>query len=259
MGTAIMIRPIAIGLPIILFIVAVLVRNSSISKKVILGRISIMIIGIGLVTIPWSIIVYELTGKMIFVTDGTLIINSLYNGMTFGITEIDQRMSIGLSSNVLAFMTAIKEVHESSQDLIKLRLHSLSRTYDINEASDVISLYVTMLWHSPITAAEMIYVKVTRAWYGTYSHRLETLVAILMAGYVGICIIGATTWRAAQVGLRERAYLVFPVVGYFWILTAAFEPLVRYMVPSLGLMFLFTLYNSANRQDGNLAYVKTEK
>ena len=115
-----------------------------------------------------------------------------------------------------------------------------------------------MLWHNPITAAELIYVKVTRAWYGTYSHRLETLVAVLMAGYVGICIIGAATWRAVRVGLRERAYLVLPVVGYFWILSAAFEPLVRYMIPSLGLMFLFTLYDSGDNHASTLVRVKTE-
>ena len=66
-------------------------------------------------------------------------------------------------------------------------------------------------------------------------------------------------WCSNMLDMREEPYLVLPVVGYFWVMSAAFEPLVRYMTPSLGLMFVFTLYDSRNHHASNLVRIKTEK
>ena len=80
--------------------------------------------------------------------------------------------------------------------------------------------------------------KLLRAWYGTDSQRLDKYIALLQLVYLFVLARAARiAWKAG--GERRRlVMLVSLLLGFFWLLSAIALPLVRYLVPAIGLGFL---------------------
>jgi len=78
-----------------------------------------------------------------------------------------------------------------------------------------------------------------RAWYGTDSQRLDRFIFLLQAIYLGfLAWAGGLAWRWG--GERRRIALIAgAILAYFWGMSLFALPLVRYLVPAIGLAFLF--------------------
>lgn len=74
-GVAMMVRPFSSGVPLIISLsfVLMLKRASGVGAWTqIAKRVAMLILGVALMTMPWSIFVHQQTGNWIFLTDGEL-------------------------------------------------------------------------------------------------------------------------------------------------------------------------------------------
>jgi hypothetical protein len=94
------------------------------------------------------------------------------------------------------------------------------------------------LRRDPRAVAELFGLKIVRAWYATDSHRYELHLLALQALYLPLCAWGAWAARRHSARARRAAVVVLAVVGCFWGMSAAINPLMRYMVPGMGLLFV---------------------
>jgi hypothetical protein len=80
--------------------------------------------------------------------------------------------------------------------------------------------------------------KLVRAWYGTDSQRMERYILLIQAVY--LALLGWAAWMAWWKGGEKRrlAIIVLAVVATFWAMSVLALPLVRYMVPAIGLLFV---------------------
>jgi hypothetical protein len=234
-GVAMMIRPLAIGLPVVVGIALICWTNCPqrmgylrvVSKKLI-G----VLVGVILVTGPWSTYVYKNTGHMIFLTDGTLTQNSLVNGFTFASRGEDYRVPIYLPTHARTLMSSIeaalvkRSTLETEEEMTK----------SVGPIIDIVLREVTL---NKVGALELLGTKIIRSWFGTDSHRYENYSLTLVLIYGSLIILGFIQIMRRNLVSKPLVFFVLGLTAYFWVLCVIFEPLVRYLVPQIGLLFLF--------------------
>jgi hypothetical protein len=105
-------------------------------------------------------------------------------------------------------------------------------------STELLNLIAIEATKEKLGAFQLVGMKILRAWFGTDSHAYEVSAATLSVLY-GLLILGGFIGA-----LRQRlvpipvAALLIGLTFYFWSLSVLFEPLVRYMVPHLGLLFV---------------------
>ena len=110
-GVAMMVRPFSIGVPLIISLsfILMLKRASGMGAwRQITKRVAILILGVALMTTPWSIFVHQQTGKWMFLTDGELTQNSIVNGVTFATRGEEYRKPIYLPSGARHLIVSIE-------------------------------------------------------------------------------------------------------------------------------------------------------
>ena len=181
-----------------------------------------------LVVAPWSYIAYGQTGNLHFLTPPTLAINSIGNGISF-VTDIDgDRKELNLSPRVEKLASDILSGFNQLQKIQQQKPNLVAYYQIILEKAST----------SPGAAVEFLLIKIARAWYGTYTHGFETITRSLQVCYLGLIIY--SMWRIIDYRLLPRRILLLfmAIVLYFWTIAVMFEPLVRYMVPALGILFV---------------------
>ena len=229
-----MVRPFSIGVPVIigLSFVLMLKRTSGMGAwRQITKRVAILILGVALMTVPWSIFVHQQTGKWIFLTDGELTQNTIVNGVTFATRGEEYRKPIYLPSGARHLMESIENALAFERQENRTKSAKITST----ELLNLIAIEATK---EKLGAFQLVGMKILRAWFGTDSHTYEASAATLIVFY-GLLILGGFIGALRQrlVSIPVAALLV-GLTLYFWSLSVLFEPLVRYMVPHLGLLFV---------------------
>ena len=227
LAAAMMVRPVAIGLPVIFFLVWIVTTPRECWRSH-ATYLAFLTIGVFLVVAPWSCIAYGQTGNLHFITPPTLAINSVKNGISF-VTDTDgDRNELDLSPRVEKLASDVLSGFNQLQK-------------DEQEEKSNLAVYYKIILEkastSPGAAAEFLMIKIARAWYGTYTHRFEKIAAGLQICYLGLIVY--SMWRIVRFRLLPGRTLLFvvAVVAYFWAIAVMFEPLVRYMVPVQGILF----------------------
>jgi hypothetical protein len=109
-------------------------------------------------------------------------------------------------------------------------------TKSVGPIIDIVSREVTL---NKIGAIELLGTKVIRSWFGTDSHRYENYSLPLILIYGSLIIVGFIQIMRRNLVSKPLVFFVLGLTAYFWILCVIFEPLVRYLVPQMGLLFLF--------------------
>ena len=234
-GVAMMIRPLAIGIPFVVGLALICWTNCPqrmVYLRVVSQKLMGVLVGVILVTGPWSAYVYKNTGHMIFLTDGTLTQNSLVNGFTFASRGEDYRVPIYLPTHARKLMNSIES------ELVKRSTLKTEEgmTKSVGPIIDIVSREVTL---NKIGAIELLGTKVIRSWFGTDSHRYENYSLPLILIYGSLIIVGFIQIMRRNLVSKPLVFFVLGLTAYFWILCVIFEPLVRYLVPQIGLLFLF--------------------
>ncbi len=226
---AMMIRPIAIGIPIVYFVVLVLTKPVTPWKSRVTYFLALSF-GVFLVLAPWSTIVHNKTGEIIVLTNGQLTFNSTIAGITFATDTDGDRKTLDLPDRITKLLETIEDELVFDQELA-----------DRNKNQDTMTNFYRIgkvMWNDPITATQFLGIKITRSWYGTYSHRNEMMAALLSVLYLGAILLSLI--RGLRLKLLPNDFLVvsLSITFYYWSMSVLFEPIVRYMIPAIGILYV---------------------
>ena len=115
-----------------------------------------------------------------------------------------------------------------------------AREGEMNGLREAIAVVVDGALAYPWALPKLILIKAARSWYGTDSGDREVTIGLFQVVYLGLAFYGA--WRTWRLGLPHQQKLLLVVLGFvlsFWALTMLVFSIARYMVPAIGLLFLF--------------------
>ncbi len=218
-GLALLLRPIAVPMPVIL-IALLLSRRREVPWRNRLAGAGVLLAAAAAVVMPWEIWIYRHVGKVEFLSSGGL--PSVIDGLTYA-RQTDVRLPYSVPADVAAMMNDLaKEQQDGSVGTIgQLAGWMMKQTAD-----------------RPKAVTTLIAYKAARSWYATDSHKNET--PIMWVQLACLCVVavgGVRLWRAGGRD-RELLILVLAVVVGTWLMTIMVLSIVRYMVPVMGLLFL---------------------
>jgi hypothetical protein len=215
-----LIRPAGIGIPIVICSVFLLTVSKR-DLRHLAKYITALVLGLVIIITPWSAITYQKTGQVMLLTDGSLMRGSLLGGVTFASDE-PIRQQIQIPRRVLNLMSSLETVLDSG-------ISGLELTRNIGR----------VLSDKPLVTLHFIGIKMSRSWYGTYTHQHEHLSLGLQIFYLAMALYAAVRGVICRILPQDFVLLASFITLYFWFLSTLFEPLVRYMVPAIGLLFIF--------------------
>jgi hypothetical protein len=217
-GVAMLIRPIAIGLGVVLAGLLWCGRRDLAPRRR-LGLAALLLLGNLVAVAPWEAWVYTQTGTVVpLSTAGPGVISV---GLTFALRTEDRayRQGVTLPAPVARVMGTLQARAEEMRTLggVGTVLTEVART-------------------DPWALLHLGAIKVARAWYGTESHRFETGTLLLQLVYLVLVLWGMqAAW--AQGGQARHLSVGLGVIAlYFWGMTTISVSLLRYMTPVMGLL-----------------------
>lgn len=222
MGLAVLIRPIALlTAPVLGLCLAYYGSRRSWWRRV---RLALALLaGYVVVLLPWEVWVWRQTGDWIAVsTNGPA---SMSDGLTQAVSLRGYRHSIDLPVGVHLIMK------EAVARNLERRLHT---------REDIVDFLGDSARERPLELAQLVWWKAKRAWYGTDSLRgEETWLAWTHGTYLVLMTAGAVLlWQGAGGGRRWLVVSGLLVLCY-WAMTVLVLSIVRYMLPVVGLMFVW--------------------
>jgi hypothetical protein len=236
LGLSTLIRPIGIGLFVVFGIIIWLqADNSQLKPKLML--IGFFLIGLFITVTPWATYIKYHTGKFTLQPNHVHAARSLIEGLTFGTQKKGYRIGIPLRPDVKAFIEEMEPIFFHYQTLPDgPKLYGPGGSYDIQKPGNIVRIVLTKGLDKPIVFMRFALLKLTRAWYGTDSNRYERIASYLQFVYF-LAIIPAIVLILYRRENRLLARIAIGISLYFWLLASIFTPLVRYMIPALGLLF----------------------
>jgi 4-amino-4-deoxy-L-arabinose transferase-like glycosyltransferase len=217
-GAAMLIRPVAIGLSLTLAVVVILctARRSPCTR---LGNGSLIILGSVLAVLPWEAAVYDRTGEIIPLSSGGGM--TIHDGLTFLAIHKDYRQEVPVPEDVTALMLTIYE-----------------RRTEMITAGGALAVALEEAGQAPGAFLKLMAIKVARSWYGNDSRIMEAPALAIQMVYLTLILWGSVyAWRQGG-ALRRMNAGVWLIVLYFWAMTILVVPLLRYMMPVMGLLMI---------------------
>lgn len=216
-GGASLIRPIGIGISLVLALFLVLkFRPVDLPQRFTL--IGFLLVGNLLIVLPWLFYVYFQTGQIIPIsTHGA---NSLLDGLTYAIGK-EYRSDITVSPEIRVLMESIL-----AQSINAERL-----------GRPAVLLLLEVVSEKPVVFFKLLGLKLIRCWFATDSGRFETPLIMIQLFYISVSVVAAIRMLKMDIIRIRFIYLIGFVVLYFWLMTFMALSILRYMVPSMGIMF----------------------
>ena len=215
-GMAMLVRPIALGLGVVLAALLYFMTPSAPAAR--RRRLAWMLLaGNLLVVLPWEMIAYQHTGRVVMLSDGGIL--SLRDGLTFGTNLKGFRQGTWVPEDVREVMANLTAKYP------QLQSYSTIAAAVLNEFEE-----------RPVAVIKLFLLKVIRSWYGTDSQRHEGLALMLQTVYLLPVIVGSVAAMRKGGRYRRAALFIWAIAGYFWIMNVCSTTLVRYMVPVTGLL-----------------------
>jgi 4-amino-4-deoxy-L-arabinose transferase-like glycosyltransferase len=216
-GISMLIRPIAILLPLVLSFVLWFLKNDVTNRHCLLPIILIFA-GSILAIAPWEAWIYYQKGKILLLSSGG--VSSIKDGLTFGIAVKGFRQQIWVPGDVKALMVHFQLIGK-----------------DLKTIDSIIWSIIAQLREQPLALIKLIIFKATRCWFGTDSHRYERAIFLIQLPYLALFIWSTKFSLKSEQG-KDFALLAWMILLYFWMMTIFVIPILRYMVPALGLLFI---------------------
>ncbi len=156
----------------------------------------------------WSWVVYKNTGIW-------SVSDNLYPSMYDGLTLCDS-LGIGMKTVLRARQFLDLETGE--------------------QTGSILAFYISELRQHPFDLGSFFLIKAARAWYANISESGEMKVLFLQIPYLGL---GLTGIFMALKKHRSTAIFLLAVIFYFWAVTVSVLAILRYMMPALGILFMF--------------------
>jgi len=215
-GFAMLIRPIAIGIAVVLSLIIWLVRRElSIGARGLL--IAMLLLGNFVAVFPWEAWVYHKTGQVIPLSASG--IKGMRDGLTFAVTSKGYREESGVSPDVTEVMKDI-----------------LAQADQITSVGQLSSVVAREFRSHPTAVTKLFLLKIARSWYGTDSGRKEWPILLIQLGY--FVLFSWAGWQGWKRGGINKSFVVgsLLIVVYFWGMTFLALSILRYMAPAVGLL-----------------------
>ena len=225
-GAAMLIRPSALGLGVALAALALwLARPARWPAR--LGLAAALLLGNALVVAPWLGLAQAETGALIPLSSGGTL--TLRDGLTFLVDGKAYRNEVPLSDDVAALLGAYQ-----------------SRRAEMTSTGALVGVVLDEAAQAPVAFLKFAALKASRSWYGNDSRVFEGPSLALQAVYLLLVLAGsgyiflarATPGIARRDDLRRMLAGHWLVAIYFWAMTMTAVPLLRYMLPALGPLFI---------------------
>lgn len=225
-GAAMLIRPAAVGLGVVLAVLAWLLARP-VSRRARLGLAALLLLGNALVVAPWLGGVYVATGEIIPLSTGGTV--TLKDGLTFLVVEKEYRQVVAVDADVAALQSEYQR-----------------RRSEMSSTGDLLAVVLDEARQTPLAFARFALIKAARSWYGIDSRTFEGPTLALQAAYLLLIVWGSgavflTRFRSAvdqPDDLRRMVAGNWLIVTYFWVMTMTAVPLLRYMLPVMGPLFV---------------------
>jgi len=218
-GFAMLIRPIALGIGLLMGVILWVVGREM-TARFRLFLVTMMLLGNLVAILPWQTWVYFATGKVIVLSSNS--VPHIRAGLTFAVqTSRDYRQVINVPQDVATLM---QDIHVHSNEMRSL--------------DGVVAAIIDKLRTQPFTVAKLFSIKAARSWYGTDSGRFERQIILIQAVYLVVVLWGGVcAWRQGGIA-KQLTISVCLMVLYFWGMTVLGLSILRYMVPVIGLSFV---------------------
>jgi hypothetical protein len=123
-------------------------------------------------------------------------------------------------------------------DVVALMERLNERRDELESTGQVVSAFLEEACVHPGSAMKLLALKAGRSWFGTHTGRMERTNLIIQAvvlGVLGWSLVIAWKRKGPH---RQYAILSAVVVLCYWGMTSLVRPLLRYMVPVIGLLFV---------------------
>ena len=225
-GAAMLIRPAALGLGGVMAVLVLLLARP-LRWPARLGLAALLALGNLLAVAPWLGAVYAQTGTFIPLSSGGTL--TLKDGLTFLVDEKAYRRDVPLSDDVAALLLTFRD-----------------RRAEMSSTGDVVAIVLDEARREPVAFLKFTWIKATRSWYGNDSRTFERPTLLVQAVYALLILWGnayaflarGTPAVARPADLRRMLAGNWLIVATFWAMTMTAVPLLRYMLPLMGPLFI---------------------
>ena len=213
-----LIRPITLFLPIILTLLTFFLLKEN-SKKFKVLFIIIFLIGTLIPILPWEGYVFSKTGRIIPLAESGP--SNIKAGLTFALLRPRQGEKKVVSNDVLELM---KEIQSKKLD----------------SGEKILYLCLQELIDKPLTFLKLIGFKIVRSWYATSRRWYEKEILIIQIFYLSFAIFGIKYGVKLYRDKIRYIILLLIIIFYFWGVTFLVHSILRYMIPVMGLVIIFS-------------------
>lgn len=215
-GFASLVRPISflISLVLALFIIF-FPRELPKRGKIFLALV--LLIGNILAVLPWEIYVLFQTGELIPLS--TLGPGAATIGLTFALRPGGAGHKVVVPDDVKALMER-------------------AEAEDFKSGAAIFRFCLKELFSRPIPFLKLLALKASRAWYATSQKWYEGLMLLIQIPYLLTAFLGLI-FLVLQKKLRNTILLLV-IILYFWLMTISAHSILRYMLPVMGLVAIFS-------------------
>lgn len=211
LGIATLIRPFALGLPVVLAGFVLFAGTASMRSRMM--RAAALMACYLLTLGPWEMSMFRHTGK--FAVVSTFGIRSVRDGLTFAVESKGYREPQNLSPRV---ESAMREFRARYSEMISY--------------GGIARVLADIFRQNPAGVGELFVVKALRSWYATDSGRDERMVGMVSAPFW--LLILAASWIAFRRGGNAGLYasLSWTLILYSWLMTISVLSIARYTTPA---------------------------
>lgn len=222
-GLAMLIRPVAIGLPFVMAVIVLLFAARGAAWRR-LGWAVLVLAGASLAVLPWEATLFGRTGQFIPLSIGGNV--TIQDGLMFVASEDAYRRPMNVPADVVAISRAFYDRRLEMQ---------------LGGMRGVVSLALDLGREDPGALVKLLALKIVRGWYANDSRVYETPSLLLQLVYLGLIAWGSVaSWRRGggrgPAGRMNAGHWLLAL--YFWGMAFLVVPLLRYMVPVMGLLLL---------------------
>jgi 4-amino-4-deoxy-L-arabinose transferase-like glycosyltransferase len=216
-GLAMLVRPIALGLPAVAIILLLLTRRAqSLGRTLVLC--SVLAAGSLVAVLPWELWLYSVTGNVVLLS--TAGPSGIRDGLTFAVGAYGQHAD-RVPADVRDVMETVRRSFE-----------------DRPTTSGLAAVLWEEMRRDPIPVLKLLGLKLIRSWFGTDSQRLEGPIVLIQIAYLSLVVAATVVCWRRRGRMRILSLAVWATTLYFWAMTWTSMSIVRYMVPVMGLLFL---------------------
>lgn len=218
LGFASLIRPISLFLPLLLALLIFLQLKGG-PKRIKFWLVIILLMGYLIMILPWEGYVLSETGRLLPLSTGGP--PSVAGGLIFALRPGAGGDQATVSSDVMALMER-------------------AEAENLTTGAKIFHFFIQEMINRPISFLKLIKLKLIRSWYATSQmwwegKILAAQILYLLTGLIGI-ISGIKIFKD-KIG---DIFFLLSIVFYFWAMTVFGLSILRYMVPVMGFIIIFS-------------------